>query len=81
VVASLTNLVEAYPVLCDDGDAAPMPETYITSTLRNNCKAWDVRDDKIWTALVQPIKSASNQIALCKSILCRPRKRCVPVAP
>jgi len=80
MVASLTNLVEAYPVLCDDGDAAPNPETYFTSTLRNNRKAWSVRDDKIWTALVQPIKSASNQTPRCKNILCRSRKRYVHVA-
>jgi len=39
-----------------------------------------VRDDKIWTALVQPIKSASNQTPRCKNILCRSRKRYVHVA-
>jgi len=80
MVASLTNLVEAYPVLCDDGDAAPIPETYFTSTVRKNRKAWAVRHDKIWTALVNAVKSASNQISRCKNILCRSRKRCVHVA-
>jgi len=80
MMASLANLVDAYPVLCNDDDSVSAPETYFTSTLRNNRKAWAVRDDKVWTALVQPIKSAANQTPRCRNILCRSRKRCVHVA-
>jgi len=75
--ASMLLLFSAFPVLLSEKEETAPPDVQCVRVLRNNREVWAVHAQSVWCALVQPVKSATNQAPRCKNVICRSHRRCL----